>query len=142
LSIFKENIMSQGNASAAIGLANTNKIAAIGGYLQDTDVPGPSAEGYYAGINSLGIWDYNPVNETDFSAVGGFTVPSNSGAATGKVARLVSTDVAAMTVAADGKCNVTAAGVVTALVTTGLYKTFVTAGTVIPAGRYIWVFLV
>ena len=134
--------MSQGNASAAIGLANTNKIPAIGGYLQDTTALGPSAEGYYAGVNAYGTWDYNPVQETDYSATGGFTVPSNSGAATGKVARLVFTNAAPMTVAADGLCSVSAAGVVTALATTGLYKTFITAGTVIPAGTYLWVFLV
>ena len=134
--------MSQGNASAAIGLANTSKIPAIGGYLQDTTAPGPSAEGYYIGVNALATWDYNPVQETDYSASGGFTVPSDSGAATGKVARLVFTNAAPMTVAADGLCSVSAAGVVTALASTGLYKTFITAGTVIPAGTYLWVFLV
>ena len=133
--------MSQGNACAAIGLANTNKIVAIGGYLQDTTVPGPSAYGPYDGINSVTYRDRNPVGE-DFAATGGFTVPANSGAAAGKTARLVSTDAAPMTVAVDGLCSVSAAGVVTATPTTGLYKTYIPAGTVIPAGSYLWVFLV
>ena len=134
--------MSAGNASAAIGLANTNKIPMIGGYLQDTDVPGPSAEGPYIGINAVMYWKYNPVDETDYATSPGFTAPSDSGAATGKVARLVSTGASAMTVAADGLCSVSTAGVVTATPTTGLYKTFITPGVVIPIGAYLWVFLV
>lgn len=134
--------MSQGNACASIGNANTTKIPAIGGYLQDTTEPGPSAEGPYIGINAYTGWTYNPVQETDFSASGGFTVPANSGAATGKTARLVSTGASPMTVAADGLCSVSAAGVVTATATTGLYKTYIAAGTVVPAGAFLWVFLV
>ena len=134
--------MSAGNASAAIGLANTNKIPMIGGYLQDTDVPGPSTEGPYIGVNSVTYWMYNPVQETDFATSPGFTAPSDSGAATGKVARLVSTGASPMTVAVDGLCSVSTAGVVTATATTGLYKTFIPAATVIPAGAYLWVFLV
>jgi len=131
--------MSQGNAAAAIGLANTNKIPAIGEYVQV--VTRPSADGPYIGVNSLTQWTYNPVQE-DFAASGGFTVPANSGAATGKVARLVSTGASPMTVAADGLCSVSAAGVVTATATTGLYKTYIAAGTVIPAGAFLWVCLV
>ena len=134
--------MSAGNACAAIGLANTNKIPQIGGYLQDTDVPGPSTEGPYIGINSVMYWKYNPVDEVGYSTDPGFTAPSDSGAATGKVARLVSTGASAMTVAADGLCSVSTAGVVTATPTTGLYKTFIPAATVIPLGAYLWVFLV
>lgn len=132
--------MSQGNAAAAIGLANTNKIPAIGAYVRNTI--GPSADGEYAGVNAQTYWEYNPVQEADFSASGGFTVPANSGAATGKVARLVSTDADPMTVAADGLCAVSAAGVVTAEATTGLYKTYIAPATVIPAGSFLWVFLV
>ena len=132
--------MSQGNAAAAIGLANTNKIAPIGAYIQRLN--SPSASGDYAGVNALTYWDYNPVQESDWSATNGFTVPANSGAATGKTARLVSTGASPMTVAADGLCSVSAAGVVTATATTGLYKTHIAAGTVVPAGAFLWVFLV
>lgn len=134
--------MSQGNAAAAIGLANSNKIPSIGGYLQDSTAPGPSAEGPYNGINATTYWGYNPVDEPDYSATNGFTVPANSGAATGKDARLVSTGASPMTVAADGLCSVSATGVVTATATTGLYKTYITPATVIPAGSFLWVFLV
>jgi hypothetical protein len=131
--------MSQGNAAAAIGLANTNKIPAIGAYVQRLLTP--TADGPYIGANAITQWTYNPVQE-DFAASGGFTVPANSGAATGKVARLVSTGASPMTVAADGLCSVSAAGVVTATATTGLYKTYIAAATVIPAGAFLWVFLV
>ena len=135
--------MSNGNASAAIGLANTNKIPMIGGYLQDTDLLGPSAGGPYVGINGTTYYTYNPVDEWDFANTGGgFTVPADSGAATGKVARLVWTSASPMTVAVDGLCSVSSAGVVTAPATTGLYHTLLAAGTVVPAGAYLWVFLV
>jgi len=133
--------MSQGNACAAIGLANTSKIPMIGGYLQDTTVPGPTADGPYIGINSITQWTYNPVQE-DFAATNGFTVPATSGAAAGKVGRLVSTGASPMTVAADGLCSVSAAGVVTATATTGLYKTYIAPAAVVPAGAFLWVFLV
>ena len=133
--------MSQGNACAAIGLANTNKIPMIGGYLQNTAAPSPAADGPYIGVNSITRWTYNPVQE-DFAASGGFTVPATSGAAADKTARLVSTGASPMTVAADGLCSVSAAGVVTATATTGLYKTYIAPATVVPAGAFLWVFLV
>lgn len=135
--------MSQGNGAACIGLANTSKIPAIGAYVQaSTPPPGPESEGPYIGVNGTGYWMYNPVDETDYAITNGFQVPSNSGAATGKNARLVSTGGASMTVAADGLCAVSAAGVVTALATTGTYKTYIPPATVVPAGAYLWVFLV
>lgn len=133
--------MSQGNACAAIGLANTNKIPMIGGYRQNVAAPSPAADGPYIGVNPITTWTYNPVQE-DFAASGGFTVPATSGAAAGKTAHLVSTDASPMTVAADGLCSVSAAGVVTATPTTGLYKTYIAPGTVVPADAFIWVFLV
>jgi phage baseplate assembly protein gpV len=133
--------MSQGNACASIGNANTVKIPMIGGYHQNEAAPSPAADGPYIGVNAISKWTYNPANE-DFAATGGFTVPATSGAAEGKVARLVSTGASPMTVAADGLCSVSAAGVVTATPTTGLYKTYIAAGTVIPAGAFLWVFLV
>lgn len=135
--------MSQGNAGAAIGLANTNKIPGIGNYVQtSTPPPGPEAWDSYIGCNGYGYWMYNPVDEASYSATNGFTVNSDSGTATGKAARLVNTGASDMTVAADGLCSVSAAGVVTATPTTGLYKCYMPAGTVIPAGAYLWVFLV
>lgn len=133
--------MSQGNACAAIGLANTNKIPMIGGYLQNVAAPSPTADGPYIGVNPITQWTYNPVQE-DFEPTNGFTVPATSGAAEGKVGRLVSTGAAPMTVAADGLCSVSAAGVVTATATTGLYKTYIAPATVVPAGAFLWVFLV
>ena len=135
--------MSAGNACAAIGLANTTKIPMIGAYVQtSTPPPGPTSEGPYIGVNGSTYWGYNPVQETDYATSPGFTSPSDSGAATGKVARLVSTGGSAMTVAVDELCSVSTVGVVTATPTTGLYKTYVPANTVIPAGAFLWVFLV
>jgi hypothetical protein len=135
--------MSQGNGQAMIGLANTNKIPAIGAYVQTaTPPPGPEADGPYIGVNGTGWWSYNPVQESDYAITNGFTVNGNSGAATGKAARLVSTGGSAMTVAADGLCSVSATGVVTATATTGLYKTYIAPATVVPAGAFLWVFLV
>jgi hypothetical protein len=133
--------MSQGNASACIGLANTSKIPAVGLYVQaSTPPPGPEAESSYVGVNGTGYWGYNPVQETDFSAAGGFTVPGNSGAATGKVARLV-TCTAPLTVSADQTCAVSAAGVATAGAAQA-YKTYNPVGMIIPTGSFFWVFLV
>ena len=141
--------MSAGNACAAIGLANTNKIPMIGLYVQDADgPPGPSASGPYIGcsgsvtgnngLNGGAYWASNVQGE---DVTGPYTVPADSGAATGKLAHWVWNSASAMTVAADGLCSVTA-GVVTATPTTGLYKTFITPGTVVPAGSYLWVFVV
>lgn len=133
--------MSQGNAAACIGLANTNKIPAIGAYVQASTPPvGPESEGPYIGVNGSTYWSYNPVQETDFAAVGGFTVPANSGVATGKVARLV-TNTSGLTVSADQTCAVTAAGVATAGAGQA-YKTYIAIGVVIPPGSYFWVFLI
>jgi hypothetical protein len=135
--------MSQGNAGAAIGLANSNKIPFIGSYVQaSTPPPGPEAADSYVGVNGYAYWPYNPVQESDYSATNGFVVNSNSGVAAGKAARLVSTGASPMTVAADGLCSVSAAGVVTATPTTGLYKTYLPPALVIPASSFLWVFLV
>ena len=134
--------MTQGNAAAAIGLANTSKIPMIGGYVRDETTPGPGADGDYMGVIGTQYFDRNPVDEVDWSATGGFTVPATSGAAAGKVARLVSTGASPMTVASDGLCSVSAAGVVTATQTTGLYKTYITPAVVVPAGSFLWVYLV
>jgi len=131
--------MSQGNACASIGNANTTKIPAIGGYSQR--LTQPSADGDYAGVNATTYWGYNPVDEADWSATGGFTVPANSGAAAGKTARLVSTGASPMTVSADQTCAVSAGGVVTAGAAQA-YKTHLAVGTVVPAGSFLWVFLI
>lgn len=132
--------MSQGNACAAIGLANTSKIPMIGGYLQDTTLPGPSADGPYIGCIAEGYTLTVPA-ETDWSQAGGFTVPATSGVAAGKVARLVSTGASPMTVSADQTCAVSAGGIVTAG-TGAAYKTYMAVGLVIPANAYFWVFLI
>ena len=135
--------MSAGNAAAAIGLANTNKIPMIGTYVQDITPAGPGSEGPYIGCLGMGTtgplsayWDNNWLQEDI-----GFTCPATSGTVTGKTGQWVTTDAAAMTVAADGLCAVTD-GVVTAAASTGAYKTFLPAATVVPAGSFLWVFLV
>lgn len=133
--------MSQGNLAAAIGLANTNKIPAIGGYVRDESAPGPSADGSYIGVIATQYFDRNVIDE-DHTVVGGITVPSTSGVAAGKAAQWVYTGASPVTVAADGLCSVSAGGVVSATATTGLYKTYIPPGTVIPAARWFWVFLV
>ena len=81
--------MSAGNAAAAIGLANTNKQLRIGAYAQDVGVTGGTvagqeADGNYGGVNGRTYYESNVVGE----AVG-FTTPTNSGAAAGKVAQWV-----------------------------------------------------
>mgnify|MGYP003513152504 CR=1 FL=1 len=135
--------MSNGNAGAAIGLANTNKIPFIGTYVQSAaPPPGPEAADSYMGVNGFAYWMRNPVDESGFVTNPGFVVNSNAGVAAGKAARLVWTDAAPMTVAADGLCSVSTAGVVTATATTGLYKCYLPAALVVPAGAYLWVFLV
>jgi len=134
--------MSAGNAAAAIGLANTSKIPMISGYIRDETEPGPAADGEYMGVLGTQYFSRNPVDEADWSASGGFTVPATSGAAAGKVARLTSTGASPMTVATDGRCSVSAGGVITATVTTGLYKTYIAPGTVVPVGAFLWAFLV
>jgi hypothetical protein len=132
--------MSAGNAGAAIGLANTNKNGPIGVYVQDVHTnageAGPAAEVSYDGVNGATYWDRNVIDELVDPA---FIVPANSGAAAGKNAHWVTTGAAPMTVAADGLCDV-ALGVVTALATTGTYKTYLPAATVVPAGAFLWVF--
>lgn len=134
--------MSAGNAAAAIGLANTNKIPPIGVYVQtSTPPPGPGASGPYIGVNGSTFYSYNALG-SDPTQVGGFLVPSNAGAAAGKDAQWVTTGGSPMTVAADGLCAVSAGGVVTALATTGTFKCYIAPGTVIPAGSYLWVFVV
>jgi hypothetical protein len=154
--------MSAGNASAAIGLANTNKQLRLGAYVQDTGLnlagnalsgPGPSADGNYIGcsgsdvgangLNTAAYWNRNVIEElVGASGNPAFTVPANSGVAAGKTARWTTTGASPMTVAADGLCSVSADGVITATATTGLYKVFVTPATVIPAGSFLWAFLV
>ena len=149
--------MSAGNACAMIGLANSNKIPAIGAYVQDTGLnlagttlsgPGPSADGPYIGcsgsdvgangLNTGTYWNWNVIGELVNPA---YTVPANSGAATGKTASWVWNSASALTVPADGRIAVSS-GVATAASGSGAYKTYIAAGTVIPAGSYFWVFLI
>ena len=140
--------MSIGNLACAIGLANTSKIPHIGDYVQGTPFPGPGATGPYIGcsgsnnmnINGICYFDTNVLGE-DYTAVGGITVTSDSGVAAGKVARWVS-NTSSLSVAADGLCSVSVGGVVTAQASSGLYKCYFTAATVVPANSFFWVFLV
>lgn len=130
--------MSAGNACAAIGLANTNKIPHIGEYVQDPDgPPGPSADGPYIGVNGSTFYTRNVLGELVDPA---YFVPANFDSADGLDAQWVTTGGAPMTVAVDGRCSVSATGVITATPTTGLFTCVVAPGTVIPAGSYLWAF--
>lgn len=134
--------MSTGNASAAIGLANTVKVPSIGVYTQDQTAPGPGSDGPHMGVQGVTSWSYNAMGEDV-----GFLAPSTSGAAgitqagvdSGKKAQWVTSGAAAVTVPADGRMTITA-GTAVAASGTGLYKSFIPATTVIPAGSFFWVF--
>jgi hypothetical protein len=128
--------MSAGNACAAIGLANTSKIPMIGGYDQNVDAPGPTADGPYIGVQGVTWWTRNAADE-DVT----FLVPAASGAAAGKTAQWVTSGASPVTVPADGRVTVTA-GTAVAASGTGLSKTFIPAGAVIPAGAFFWAFLI
>jgi hypothetical protein len=132
--------MSQGNLGADIGLANSSKVPMVGGYHQSITKPGPGAgSADYMGVQATSYWNRNWLGE-NYAVTGGITVLAASGVAAGKLARWVSTGASPMTVAADGLCSVSAAGVVTATPTTGLYKTYITPAKVVPAGSFLWVF--
>ena len=137
--------MSQGNACASIGNANTTKIPMIGGYLQSVGptspaiAPQPGADGPYIGLMSQG-W-VPAVSESDWSITNGFTVPATSGAAAGKVGRLVTNSGGALTVSADQTCSVSAAGVAAAGAAQA-YRTYIPVNTVIPINSFFWVYLV
>lgn len=129
--------MSTGNGSAAIGLANTNKIPMIGQYVQDIDNPvAPGSEGPYIGVIGSFYWNNNWLGEDV-----GFTVPATSGVATGKTAQWVTSGASPITVPADGRVTVTA-GTAVAASGSGLSKSYIPAATVIPAGSYFWAFLI
>ena len=133
--------MSAGNASAAIGLANTVKIPMIGAYVQDITQPvAPGAEGPAIGPNGIAQYNYNAQGE-DPAEVGGILYPATSGVATGKVARWVWNGAAPLTVGVAGLLDVSAAGVATSN-PAGIYKTYITPGTVLPIGVYFWAFVV
>ena len=139
--------MSQGNLAAAIGLANTNKIPPIGAYVQSAFPPGPEASGPYIGCSGSNTsfpsgacyYATNVLGE-DVAVAGGITVPADSGVAAGKLGQWVTTGGAPMTVAADGLCSVSATGAVTATATMAKIKCYFLAGTVVPAGKFLWVY--
>ena len=129
--------MSAGNMGAMAGLANTNKIPAIGAYVQDVlslGTSGPSSDGPAIGVNGLGYWASNVTGEL---ADGTTLSPANSGAAAGKTAVWATT--AAGLAAATTRVDVTA-GVAVANNATGLYD--VNVGTAsVPIGSFFWAFL-
>ena len=135
--------MSTGNAAAAIGLANTNKILSIGAYVQDVGAvqgdkvgnPGPEAYGPYNGLNGTTSYDRNVIGEDK-----AFVAPSNAGAAAGKDA-IWSTNSGGTLAAGTTRCDVTA-GVATANNSTGLYDVFCVAPTVtaLPVNSWFWTF--
>ena len=130
--------MSTGNASAALGLANTNKIKALGSYVQDAGVTGgavagPGADGGYVGINGRTYYESNVLGE----AVG-FTAPANSGAATGKTAQWV-TNTGSLA-AGTTRVDITT-GVATANNSTGAYDIFIAVPAAgLAANKFFWAF--
>jgi len=128
--------MSTGNAGAAIGLANTNKIGPIGAYVQDVGIigiAGPSAEKNYAGCNGNVYYDNNVLGEA-----AGFLADANSGAATGKEAQWVTSTVG---IAAGTTKVAITLGDATADNATGTHAIFMTipaAG--LPADSWFWAF--
>lgn len=128
--------MSTGNAGAAIGLPNSNKVTPIGGLVADTVYP--TAGVVWMGDN-IGTdyspnqyWSYNYLGE---DPAGPFTVPSCNA---GKVLAYVTTGGAPVVVPADGRVTPTG-GTIVAASGSGTFKTFVTPGVSIPAGSYLWV---
>lgn len=129
--------MSAGNAAAAIGLANTNKIKPLGPYVQDVGVTGgtvagPESDGNHAGINGRTYYESNVLGE----AVG-FVAPANSGVATGKTAQWV-TNTGSLA-AGTTRVNI-AAGVATANAT-GTHDIFITVPVAgLAANKFFWAF--
>lgn len=108
--------MSAGNGAACIGLANTNKIPMIGGYKQVATTGSPlqdaSAAGPHIGVNPDVFYTRNALGEE-----AGFTVPSNYGAAAGKLAQWVTSTVGLAT----GTTRVTITAGVAVADVAGLY---------------------
>ena len=123
--------MSAGNACAAIGLANTNKIPMIGGYRQG-NTPKFGAEGPFIGCRGDVQYSYNALGE----AVG-YTCPSAEAAATGKTAQWVSTSAG---LAAGTTRVAVAAGVATADNAAGAFNVYGVPAAGVPANSYFWVF--
>jgi len=143
------------NAAAAIGYdqsVTVEKIPSIGVYVQDTTAPGPGSDGPYFGVQGLTVWNNNWLGEDP-----GFLAPSTSGAVgttnvpgvlatppdvgnpLGKKAQWTTSGASPITVPADGRLTVTG-GTAVAAVGTGLYKTYLPAAAVIPAGSFFWSF--
>jgi hypothetical protein len=135
--------MSAGNAGAAIGLANTNKVGPIGAYVQDAGVmlggqagnPGPSASDAFCGTNGTMIYDRNVLDELVNPA---FTVRGNSGAAEGKLAQWVTNT--AIIAAGTTRVDVSGVGVATANNSTGAFDVWCTPVAGIPANSFFWAF--
>lgn len=121
--------MSTGNAGAAIGLANSNKVVPIGSPPLVADALDPTAGVAYVGVNLKGNWSYNWLGED-----ANFSVPSQN---VGLNCRWV-TNTAALVVAADSAMAVSGAGVATAAVG-GAYKSNQVPATTIPANSWFWV---
>jgi len=122
--------MSTGNGAAAIGLANDNKLAPIGGLVPDSIDP-QAGTSSYVGSDLDVFWDRNRIDE---DVAGPFTIPSCN---EGNELQWVTTGEDSLTVGVDGLVTVTDGVAVDDV--NGNWKTYVTAGVVIPAGSYLWV---
>jgi hypothetical protein len=123
--------MSQGNAAAAVGLANTSKQPMIGGYKVGTATDF-GANGNFGGVNGGQFWNRNVQDETE-----GFLAPATEDAAAGKNAQWVKTT--AGLAAGTTKCSV-AAGVATANNAAGTWAVHCVPAGGVPAGSWFWVF--
>lgn len=116
--------MSAGNAGAAIGLANTVKIGAVGAYVQNT--VNPCASDAYFGTNAKTSYKTNVLGE---SISPDFIVEGNSGTVYGKNMQWVQS---ASTLVPGNRVNI-AAGVAT-LNAAGTHDVYCNA----VAGDYFW----
>ena len=124
--------MSTGNAGAAIGLANTNKIAVIGAVVADANEP--TAGITYMGPNLNMYWNSNWLGEDISTAAFSFASCNSP-----KTIQWVTTGASPVVVPADGRLAVSASGVATASAGAGAFVTKIAPTTSIPAGSWFWV---
>jgi len=136
--------MSTGNAGAAIGLANTNKVGPLGAYVQTvgpTTVADaqagnrdPSSSVNFMGPSGPANFDYNALGEAI-----GFTAPANNGAAAGKTAQWIQLGVGGLT-NAQTRVNISAGvGTYNAAGTHDVFCSLY-ANRTLPANTYCWAF--
>ncbi len=138
--------MSTGNAGAALGLVNTSKVAAIGGFVQRTPAAtvldaqtgnvNPAAGMGYMGTNGVANYDYNALGE----AIGFTHVAATQGVnATAKTAQWVQLGVGGLTNAQTGVTIVAGVATFNAVPTHRVYASLY-ANRTLPINTYCWAF--